>query len=110
MQFDAGLVGDAAAIARAHSELLGRLPATVHAFIVLELQKWPTLFAAERRYQTALLDELARFSRPDLQQATAGIARGETEAGCDKIARGNPGRFCQLGLGTAEPDPLPCIP
>jgi hypothetical protein len=93
MQFDAGLVGDAAAIARAHAELLARLPATVHAFIVLELQKWPTLFAAERRYQTALLDELARFSRPDLQQATAGITRVETEAGCDKIARGNPGRF-----------------
>src|SRR4249919_1219580 len=93
MQFDAGLVGDAAAIARAHAELLARLPATVHAFIVLELQKWPTLFAAERRYQTALLDELARFQRPDLQQATAGITRIETEAGCDKIARGNPGRF-----------------
>jgi len=93
MQFDAGLVGDAAAIARAHAELLARLPATVHAFIVLELQKWPTLFAAERRYQTALLDELARFSRPDLQQATAGITRVETEASCDKIARGNPGRF-----------------
>ncbi len=93
MQFDAGLVGDAAALARAHAELLARLPATVHAFIVLELQKWPTLFAAERRYQRALLDELARFSRPDLQQATAGIARVETEAGCDKIARGNPGRF-----------------
>jgi len=93
MQFDAGLVGDAAAIARAHAELLARLPATVHAFIVLELQKWPTLFAAERRYQTALLDELARFSRPDLQQATAGITRVETAAGCDKIARGNPGRF-----------------
>ena len=40
-----------------------------------------------------MLDQLARFSRPDLQQATAGIARVETEAGCDKIARGNPGRF-----------------
>ena len=46
MQFDAGLVGGAAALARAHAELLARLPATVDAFIVLELQKWPTLFAA----------------------------------------------------------------
>ena len=93
MQFDAALVGDAAALARAHAELLARLPATVHAFIVLELQKWPTLFGAEQQYQLALLEELARFSRPDLQQATAGIRRVETEAGCDKIARGNPGRF-----------------
>ncbi len=30
---------------------------------------------------------------PTCQQATAGITRIETEAGCDKIARGNPGRF-----------------
>jgi hypothetical protein len=93
MQFDAGLTGDAAALARAHAEVLSRLPATVHAFILLELQKWPTLFAAEQRYQRALLEELARFPASDLLQATAGIARVETEAGCDKIARGNPGRF-----------------
>ena len=51
-----GLTGDAAALARAHEEVLGRLPATVHAFILVELQKWPTLFAAEQRYQRALLD------------------------------------------------------
>src|SRR5688500_13763775 len=44
MQFNAGLIGDAAALARNHEELLGRLPATVYAFILLELQKWPTLF------------------------------------------------------------------
>jgi hypothetical protein len=93
MQFDAGLSGDAAALARTHAEVLSRLPATVHAFILLELQKWPTLFAAEQRYQRALLEELSRFSGPDLLQATAGITRIETEAGCDKIARGNPGRF-----------------
>jgi hypothetical protein len=93
MQFDAGLTGDAATLARAHGELLARLPATVHAFILLELQKWPTLFGPEQRYQRALLEQLARFSKPDLLQAMAGIARVETEAGCDKIARGNPGRF-----------------
>jgi hypothetical protein len=93
MQFDAGLTGDAAALARTHADVLSRLPSTVHAFILLELQKWPALFAAEQRYQKALLEELTTFSKTDLQQATAGIARVETEAGCDKIARGNPGRF-----------------
>ncbi len=30
---------------------------------------------------------------PELAQAMAGIARIETEAGCDRIARGNPARF-----------------
>jgi hypothetical protein len=74
MQFDAGLVGDAAAIARAHAELLARLPATVHAFIVLELQKWPTLFAASGATRP-LLDSSP--ARGDLQQAAAGITRVE---------------------------------
>jgi hypothetical protein len=93
MQFDARLTGDAAALARAHGELLARLPATVHAFIILELQKWPTLFAPEQRYQRALLEHLSRFPGAELQQAVAGIARVETEAGANRIARGDPGRF-----------------
>ena len=93
MQFDAGLTGDAAALARAHEALLDRLPATVHAFILAELQKWATLFAAEQRYQRALLEQLSRFPRAELSRATTGIARVERDAGCDKIARGNPARF-----------------
>ena len=93
MQFDARLAGDAATLARAHREMLARLPATVHAFILVELQKWPTLFAPEQRYQRALLDHLSALTRPDLQQAVAGIARVEAEAGSTRIAGGDPGRF-----------------
>ena len=93
MQFDARLAGDAAALARAHGTMLARLPATVHAFILVELQKWPTLFAPEQRYQRALLDHLSALTRPDLQQAVAGIARVEAEAGSTRIAGGDPGRF-----------------
>lgn len=93
MQFDARLAGDAAALARAHGAMLARLPATVHAFILVELQKWPTLFAPEQRYQRTLLEHLSRLTRPDLQQAVAGIARVETEAGSTRIAGGDPGRF-----------------
>src|SRR4051794_26415290 len=93
MQFDAGLTGDAAALARAHAAVLTRLPSTVQAFIVVELQKWGTLFRAEQRYHRALLEHLTELPPPELLRATAGIARIETEAGCDRIARGNPARF-----------------
>jgi hypothetical protein len=93
MQFDARLIGDAATLARTHGELLARLPATVHAFILAELQKWTTLFAPEQRYQRALLEHLSRLTRPELQQAVAGIARVEAEAGSPRIAGGDPGRF-----------------
>jgi len=93
MPFNAGLTGEAATLARAHEAVLGRLPSTVHAFVLLELQKWPTLFAAEKRYQRALLEHLARVSKADLEHAVAGIGRVEAEAGCNRIARGDPGRF-----------------
>ena len=93
MQFDARLIGDAAALARAHEEVLGRLPATVRAFVLVELQKWPALFAPEQRYQRALLGHLSRLPAVDLQQAVAGIARIEGEAGVSKLAGGDPGRF-----------------
>ena len=93
MQFDARLAGDAGTLARQHEAVLGRLPATVHAFILLELQKWSTLFGPEQRYQRVLLEHLARASTSELQQAVAGIVRVEAEAGCNRIARGDPGRF-----------------
>ncbi len=93
MQFDPGLTGDAATLARAHAPLLQGLPATLHAFILVELQKWATLFTPEQRYQRALLEQLSRFSSPGLLQAMAGIGKVETEAGCDRISRGNPARF-----------------
>ena len=93
MQFDAGLIGDAAALAKEHEAVLSRLPATIQAFILAELKKWPTLFAPEQRYQRVLLEQLARFSSADLLQAGAAITRIENEAGCNTIARGDPARF-----------------
>src|SRR5205814_2216091 len=63
MQFNASLTGDAAELARQHDDVLARLPATLHAFILVELQKWPMLFAPEQRYQRALLEHLSRVPR-----------------------------------------------
>lgn len=92
MQFTAELTGEAAALARQHGDVLGRLPATVHAFILLELLKWPTLFGPEQRYQRALLEHLSRVPRAELDQAVAGIGRIEVDAGAHRLDR-NPARF-----------------
>ena len=93
MQFNPALIGEAATLARTHGETLARLPATVHAFILVELQKWPTLFPAEQRYQRALVEHLSRLPRPELDGATAGIARIEAQASLNRVTDRNPARF-----------------
>jgi len=93
MQFTAGLTGEAATLARTHGDVLARLPATVHAFILVELQKWPTLFGPEQRYQRALLEHLSRLPGPELDQATAGIGRIEADAGATRLTDKSPARF-----------------
>ena len=93
MPFDAALTGEAAKLAREHGEVLNLLPSTVHAFILVELQKWPTLFAPEQRYQRALLEHLARVSTVEHTASVAGISRVEADAGCDRLGRGDPARF-----------------
>ena len=93
MQNDARLTGDAATLAREHQALLDRLPATVAAFVLVELQKWRELFPPEQRYQRVLLDRLTRLPRAELDEATGGITRVEAEAGIHKLRRGDPGRL-----------------
>ena len=92
MQFT-GLTGEAATLAATHGEMLARLPATVHAFVLVELQKWPVLFGPEQRYQRALLEHLSRLPRPELEQAAAGIGRIEADAGANRLGDRNPARF-----------------
>src|SRR5258708_39149530 len=93
MQFTAGLTGEAATLVQKHREVLARLPATVHAFVLVELQKWPLLFAPEQRYQRALLEHFAGLSTADLDRSAAGIARIESAAGANWGSDRDPGRF-----------------
>ena len=94
MQFTAALIGEAATLARTHGEMLARLPATVHAFILVELQKWPTLFQPEAALPAraagapvATAEVLVGPARPP------GIARIEAEAGVDKVTDRHPAGF-----------------
>jgi hypothetical protein len=93
VRFTAALSGDAAALARTHGDVLERLPATIHAFILIELQKWPVLFGPEQRYQRALLEYLSHIPRLELDEMVAGIARIDADAGADRLGERSPGRF-----------------
>ena len=93
MQFTGPLSGAAAALVRQHADALARLPATVHAFVLVELEKWPLLFPPEQRYQRALLEHLSRTPPRELEQAVAGIARIEGEAGVDRLSERSPAKF-----------------
>jgi hypothetical protein len=93
MAFTPALAGDAAALARQHGAALARLPATVHAFVLVELEKWPLLFGPEQRYQRALLGHLSRMPPRELEESVAGISRIEAESGVARLSERSPARF-----------------
>jgi hypothetical protein len=93
MKLEARLTGDAATLAKPYAPMLERLPATFHASILIELEKWPTLFDAERAYQRALLQHLAGLAAPERERLFAAVARVEADAGTASIAARAPGAF-----------------
>jgi hypothetical protein len=93
MRFDARLTGEAAALSKPHAAMLDQLPATFHASILIELEKWSTLFAAERAYQRALVEHLAGLPRAERDRLFAAVSRVEAEAGCDRLTARAPGAF-----------------
>ena len=106
MQFDARLGGEAAALARDHAEVLRRLPATVHAFILVEMQKWPTLFPAERRYQRALARASVGRRRRRPGAAFCRDCQGRRRGGPEQDRRARSGSFSGSrpgGAAQAEP-------
>jgi hypothetical protein len=96
MQSETPLGGEAAALARSHDDVLRRLPATVRAFVLVELQKWATRFPAEQRYQRALLEHLSQLAPDQLRQSSGGIASVETAAALDRMGERDPARFQDL--------------
>ncbi|HEY8149818.1 MAG TPA: hypothetical protein VIK51_13005 [Vicinamibacteria bacterium] len=81
---------DASSLLRQHRELLARLPVTLRAFIGIEAEKWPTFFAPEKAYLTALLESLAG---PEADALFAGVARLEAESGCRDVRESDPHRL-----------------
>jgi hypothetical protein len=81
---------DATRLLRQHRELLARLPVTLRAFIGIEAEKWPTFFAPEKAYLTALLESLAG---PQAGSVLAGVTRLEAESGCRDVRESDPHRL-----------------
>ena len=86
----AGTTTDAASLLRQHRELLARLPVTLRAFIGIEAEKWPTFFAPEKAYLTALLESL---TGPQAAFVLAGVTRLEAESGCRDVRESDPHRL-----------------
>ena len=93
MRFDARLTGEAATLAQGARADARAAAGDRSRVDPVELQKWTTLFAPERRYQRALLEHLSGLPAPERERLFAAIARVEADAGCDRIATAIPAGF-----------------
>ena len=94
-----------------HGDAAARLPATVHAFILVELQKWPALFPAEQRYQRALLEHLSQAAAPASCGRRRRASRGSSaRRRCDRIDARDPGALPGRGAGAAAKRRAPARP
>lgn len=84
------MAADGASLLRQHRDLLARLPVTFRAFVGVEAQRWPTLFAPEKAYLEALLDSLARPDAADLADGFGALMRLETDARCRDVRESDP--------------------
>ena len=66
------------------------MPVTLRAFIGMEADKWPTFFAPEKAYLTALLESLAS---PAAVHVLTGVTLVEAEAGCRDVKESDPHRL-----------------
>ena len=102
MPFDARLTGDAATLARRARAMLERLPATVpRVRSSSSCEKWPTLFAAEQRYQRALLEHLAGCRPPSAIACSRASRRSKPRPAATGSAPATPAAFPGRGAGAA---------
>jgi hypothetical protein len=78
----APIPADAATFLRERRDGLARLPVTFRAFLGVEAEKWPALFAPEQARLVVLADVL---TQPAAAEVLAGVARLEAEAGCGAV-------------------------
>jgi len=90
MSLYGGMVGEALRLVQEHQTVLDRLPRTFLVSILLELEKWPTLFEPERAYYRVLLKQLATFTGPESEKMFAGLASLESQSGCGQVKADDP--------------------
>ncbi len=85
MNLHAGLNPEAKGLVDQHREALTRLPKTIRANTLVELQKWPDLFEPEKNYLRAQLEVVTGLDAGRFQQIFGGLQEFERTTGVGRI-------------------------
>ena len=106
MNLYSGLAGEALELVREHQSTLDRLPRTFLVSILLELERWLTLFKPERLYYRALLKQLATLPELELDSLFTGLTRLESQAKCHQVEAATPKTFQERTLNLLRKEGL----
>jgi hypothetical protein len=90
MSLYSGISGEARQLVREHHRLLERLPRSFLVSILLELEKWPTLFSPEKNYYRILINHLARLSANQFEETFTGVQAVELQLGTTQVSGERP--------------------
>lgn len=85
MNIYAGLDPEAANLVREHDQLFRRLPTTFLVNTLVQIQNWPTLFAAEKKYFVTLFDQLSGLTDSEFAALFGALANFEAKDGLDHL-------------------------
>ncbi len=80
-----GLAPDAKALVEQHQAVLKRLPRTFLVNTLIQIQRWPSLFEAERDYFRALFDQLSALTPAEFEQMFGPLSAFEAKTGCARL-------------------------
>jgi hypothetical protein len=80
-----GLDKEATALVERHRDVLERVPRTILANTLVELQKWQDMFEPEKTYFRTLLDNLSALPPEKFHELFGGLAQVESETGCSRV-------------------------
>ncbi len=90
MRLYSGITGEAQELVQKNQSILDRCPRTFLVSILLEFEKWSTLFEPEKVYFRILLSQLGAFTASEFESMFAGLAKLEMQAGCGQVTTDDP--------------------
>jgi hypothetical protein len=93
-----GLDPEAKELVQRHEPMLARLPRTFLVNTLLRIEKWPSLFDAEKRYFRALLEQLSALNSSQFEQMFGALAAFEKKTGCGRLDAKDPATLQQEQL------------
>ncbi len=98
MDLYAGLDPEAKELVERHEPVLAQLPRTFLVNTLLRIEKWASLFPAEKRYFRALLDQLSALRDSQFKQMFGALAAFEQKTGCGRLDAKDPAMLQQEQL------------